>query len=304
MPRRQGHQQRRPVPAGREHAPARVGHRVALDIVHPHGARGPDDLGDERPRQRHPPVAPEGERQAARRHVHDLELAPLGVEQGDGDRVERDEPGRALGERAEDLVERVARGEQLRELVEDRRAERPPVNVPDEIDRGAELLREARGECLGREPPEPAEQEERPRRTARGAERGRQERRGAAARRARWPDAREPHPAPTRGGRGDEPLAELGGKPPPALDDDDRRAARRAEGERTGVRARQAHQARERLGQRLRDRVRGRERRQEIGKDPPDLHGGVRSLPGRLPVCWPSLTTKRPLTTTCSIPTG
>src|SRR2546422_7236202 len=47
-------------------------------------------------------------------------------------------PRGALGERTEDVVERVGRDEEPRELVEHRGSERAPVEAPDAIERRSE----------------------------------------------------------------------------------------------------------------------------------------------------------------------
>src|SRR2546422_687733 len=60
-------------------------------------------------------------------------------------------PRGALGERTEDVVERVGRDEEPRELVEHRGSERAPVEAPDAIERLAERVWEVGPERAARE---------------------------------------------------------------------------------------------------------------------------------------------------------
>src|SRR5438552_18443177 len=103
---------------------------------------------------------------------------------------------------------------------------------------------------------------------------------------------------------GPPPRAGLRGQAPATRRHDDRRVVRRREDQRTCRGAGPLHEAVQGLGEPLLHRGGARQRRQQIREGAPDRHGGVRSLPGRLPVCSASLMTMRPFTMTCSIPTG
>ena len=80
-------------------------------------------------------------------------------------------------------------------------------------------------------------------------------------------------------------------------------ATRRTELEQATGRAGQCHDAPQRLGERVLDRF-GAGQWGEHSLRGGARHGGVRTRPGRLPVCSPCLMTKRPFTITCSMPSG
>ena len=246
-------------------------------------------------------VAGHTQRDFARDDVDDLELLPLFVQERHGDRVERHELRHAPRERTEHVVERVGRSQEPRDLVHHGRAERPPVEVPDAAERLPELSRDARRQRARRErPPQEQERADAPsRRPERRPQRDR-----ATARPAGRRDARELGPGDRRPHRGPQPRAELRGQAPDTRRHDDRRLARRRENQRARRRARLLHEPVQHAGEALLDRGGGREWAQEIGDPARCLHAGVRSLPGRLPVCAPSLITMLPFTMTCSMPTG
>ena len=140
----QGDERHRTVAERGKHAEARLGRRVALEVVDPHPGAGGHDAREQRPLERHPRPAWRVRRKSRRRQVDDLELTALGVEQQHVDRVEPHELGRALGERGEHLVERVARREQPRDPVKHGRAQGQPLTIVPTVDGRPELMREAR----------------------------------------------------------------------------------------------------------------------------------------------------------------
>src|SRR5947199_99352 len=83
----------------------------------------------------------------------------------------------------------------------------------------------------------------------------------------------------------------------------DRRGVRRVEDQRATGGPGQRDEPPERTREPFLEQGAGGQRGQQ-GRERARRHGGVRTFPGRLPVCSPCLTTKRPFTTTCSMPSG
>ena len=294
----QGDERHRPGAAGGQHAVARLGHRVALEVVDPHPGAGGHDAREQRPLQRHPRTARRGRRKPARRQVDELELAAHGVEQRHADRVEPHELRRALGERGEYLVERMARREQPRDPIQHGGAPRQPVTRAPALDGRPELARQARRQRRRRQASAPTEQDQFADGPARHAERRSQKRRRPAPGRARRHDPRNPRAARRCRGNRRQPAPETHGRASGTGRDDDGLLVARPDCDRAGRGAGQVHQAAQGLGEPLRHgRGDGDRRRQVVERSPP-LHAGVRSRPGRLPVCSPCLMTKRPLTST------
>jgi hypothetical protein len=217
-----------------------------------------------------------------------------------GEAVEGNEPRDTIHEGKQDVVERVARHEQARDLVHHADAQCAPVQTPHVIDGGAQLARKARRQRRAREGTGAPEQRELAHRLSRLAERRAEQRGGAASEgHRRRPDRR-------RGLLHERAQRCVVGRrqPPPGGGHHDGGGTRRPEDEDAGAGSGQTHEPREGARQPLLDGARSAERREEIGKHAADLHCGVRTFPGRLPVCSPLLITKRPLTMTCSMPSG
>jgi len=279
----QRHQQRRAVALGGELPAARFGHGVGGHVVDAHRRRPGRDRRDEGVFQRQPRVA---RRHTAHRPGEDVdhaEGATLGVEQRHRHGFVPHQPRQSLGEAPEDVVERVTGHQQAGDLVEDGDPQRALLQAPHLFDGGAELATERAGQRHA------------------GAAAGHEcQLADGAARRA------EPCPArahPLRYRPAAAGVAQQGARPPGAGRHGHALAARGPIGQGTGLGAGETHEPPQRERERLLDRGRAAEPGEQIGKHAADLHG-CRTLPGRLPVCSPSLMTKRPFTSTCSMPTG
>ena len=115
----------RPESAGRENPAAHLGNLLAIDIVDPYRSSVRHDAREQRSLERHPPLTRSRRRRATRRHVDELELTTLGVEERHREQIESHELRRARGESTEQIVDRVPCRQHTRDLGERRLATHP-----------------------------------------------------------------------------------------------------------------------------------------------------------------------------------
>ena len=271
-PGRQWDERHRAIAAGGEGGATPGRPWVAPEVVDAHGHAVGDDASEQRAVQGQARVAPRDRRRGATQDVDDLELRALGVEQRDPDGVEGHQLRGAVDERREHFIERVARRQARDQPAQHGRAERATLEAPDPVDGLPELSRHGPRQRDRSRPARPTEEHQFTDAAPWRAERHPEQRRGPSARPTRRHDANTPPAARRRGGKRHQPPPERRGRASGATGHDNGRLAPRAEGQRAGRRAAQAHHAPERLGEPLLHGRGGGDRRQEVGSHSPEPH--------------------------------